>query len=167
MELTDGGGCGRGGCDEGDHDDHGHRHGDGVGGGDGGIDGDRGEAAVFEVTLTGEAATATELSWSTSGGTATSGEDFTAVSSGEVEIAANATSATLSVETSRDVLAEADETFTVTIAAATLPSGVELGTTTATGTIEDDEVLVASVDGGFAHGCGRRRGQFPGGAHWR
>ena len=46
------------------------------------------------------------------------------------------------------MLAEADETFTVTIAAASLPSGVELGTTTATGTIEDDEVLVASVTAG-------------------
>ena len=106
-----------------------------------------GRMAEFEVTLTGKAATATELSWSTSGGTATSDDDFTAVSD-TVTILAGDTSATLTVATIDDNLAEADETFTVTIAAATLPSGVELGTTEATGTIEDDEVLVASVAAG-------------------
>ena len=47
-----------------------------------------------------EAATATELSWSTSGGTATSGEDFTAVSSGDGgRFSAGDTNATLTIAT--------------------------------------------------------------------
>ena len=48
------------------------------------------------------------------------------------------------------MLAESDETFTVTITGTTLPSGVSLGTATATGTIEDDETLTATVTAGSA-----------------
>ena len=43
------------------------------------------------------------------------------------------------MSTAQDKLAEADETFTVTMTGTTLPSGVTLGTATAPGTIEDDD----------------------------
>ena len=85
------------------------------------------------------------LGWSTADGTATAGEDYTAVTSGTLTIATGATTGTLTVSTAEDLLAEADETFTVTITGPTLPSGVTLGTATAIGTIEDDDPLVASV----------------------
>ena len=54
---------------------------------------------------------------------------------------------TISVATLQDLLAESDETFTVTLAApgSGLPAGVSLGTAIATGTIEDDDPIVASV----------------------
>ncbi len=111
----------------------------------GGARASEGTALEFPVTQTIAAATDTVLTWSTSDGTAVSGDDYTAVSSGTVTIPAGATSGTLSVPTVDDALVEGDETFTVTIAAATLPAGVTLGTSTATGTIEDDDSLTASV----------------------
>ena len=52
---------------------------------------------------------------------------------------------TIVVTTRQDTLAEAAETFTVTLAATTLPDGVTLGT--ATGTINDDDTLTAAVTG--------------------
>ncbi len=106
---------------------------------------EEGSPVEFPVTLSGAASSDTVLTWSTSDGTAVSGDDYTEVSSGTVTIPAGATSGTLSVPTVNDALVEGDETFTVTIAAATLPAGVTLGTSTATGTIEDDDSLTASV----------------------
>ena len=54
---------------------------------------------------------------------------------------------TIAVTTRQDTLAEAAETFTVTLVATTLPDGVTLGTATATGTINDDDTLTAAVTG--------------------
>ena len=98
-----------------------------------------GGTAAFTVTLSGAASSATVLGWSTDGVTATSGTDFTAVTSGALTIDAGDTTGTLSVATSQDDFAESTETFTVTITGTTLPSGVTLGTATATGTITDDD----------------------------
>ena len=82
----------------------------------------------------------------TADGTATTaGDDYTAVTSGTLTIATGDATGTLTVSTEEDLLAEADEAFTVTITSTTLPSGVSLGTATATGTIEDDDPIVASV----------------------
>ena len=93
-----------------------------------------GEAVEFTVTLSGAVGSDVELGWSTADGTATSGDDYTAVTSGTLTIATGDTTGTLTVATSEDLLAEGNETFTVT-----------LGTATATGTIEDDDPLGASV----------------------
>ena len=109
-----------------------------------------GVTAEFTVTLSGAASSATVLGWRTAGVTATSGTDFTAVTSGALTIDAGDTTGTLSVATSQDDFAESTETFTVTITGTTLPSGVTLGTTSATGTIEDNETLMASVTAGSA-----------------
>ena len=105
-----------------------------------------GSSSTFTVTLSGAVASAVELSWSTSNGTAAAGSDYTAVSSGAVTFAADSTaSRTLSVSTLPDTLAEGDETFTLRLSGSGLPAGVSLGTATATGTITDDETLSAAV----------------------
>ena len=106
-----------------------------------------GAAVEFPVTMTGAAPSDIVLGWSTSAGTATSGSDYTAVTSGSLTIEAGDTSGTLTVSTTEDTLTEADETFTVTITGTTLPTGTVLGVATATGTIEDDDTLDAVVTG--------------------
>ena len=106
-----------------------------------------GAELAFTVALTGAVAADVELGWSTTDDTAAAGDDYTAVSGGTLTIAGGATAATLTVATAEDTLAEAAETFTVTLAApaAGLPAGVSLGTASATGTIADDDPLTASV----------------------
>ena len=107
-----------------------------------------GEAVEFTVELSLAAGSDTVLGWTTSADTATSGDDYTAVTAGTLTISAGDTTGTLTVSTAEDRLAEADETFTVTITGTTLPSGVTLGTATAPGTIEDDDTVMAAVTAG-------------------
>ena len=105
-----------------------------------------GEAVEFAVTLSGAVGSDVALGWSTADGTATAGEDYTAVASGTVTVTAGTTSATFAVTTLADLLAEGNEMFTVTlVASGVLPAGVSLGTATATGTIADDDPIEASV----------------------
>ena len=107
-----------------------------------------GTPALFTVTLSGAVASDVALDWSTADGTATAGADYTAVSSRTVTfVTGGSLTQTISVTTLRDLLAEGNETFTVTLAASGsgLPAGVSLGTATATGTIEDDDPIEASV----------------------
>ena len=107
-----------------------------------------GLAAAFTVELSGAVSSSVTLNWSTSDVTATAGSDYTAVSSGTVTFGAGSTaSQTLTVTTLGDSLAEAEETFMVTLTGSNLPAGVSLGTATATGTITDDEALTVSVAG--------------------
>ena len=88
---------------------------------------------------------AVAVGWSTSDGTATAGDDYLAVSS-TVRFAADSTaSQTLTVSTLTDTLAEAEETFTVTLTAPDLPAGVSLGTAEATATITDDAAAATGV----------------------
>lgn len=81
------------------------------------------------------------LAWKTTDGTATAGDDYTAVTGREVTVPAGATAATFAVPTTDDDLVETDETFTVAVAASgplprgvTVPDGLQ-----ATGVIEDDD----------------------------
>ena len=88
------------------------------------------------------------LDWSTTDGSATADDDYTAVSGGTVNfVSGESLTQTISVTTLQDTLAESNESFTVTLAApgSGLPTGVSLDTATATGTIEDDDPIVASV----------------------
>ena len=114
--------------------------------------GTEGAELAFTVALTGAVAADVELGWATADATAAAGDDYTAVSEGTVTIAGGRTAATLTVATVEDTLAEAAETFTVTLAApaAGLPTGVSLGTASATGTIADDDPLTASVSAAAA-----------------
>ena len=76
--------------------------------------------------------------------TAPTADDYTAMSGGTVTFVSWPT---ISVTTLQDTLAESNESFTVTLAApgSGLPIGVSLDTATATGTIADDDPIVASV----------------------
>ena len=81
-------------------------------------------------------------------GSATEGADYTAPEAGSsVQIALNATSQTFSVPIAGDMLTEADETFTVMLTLEDAPNGVEVAfaRAMATGTIDDDDDLTASV----------------------
>ena len=105
-----------------------------------------GSSATFSVALSGSVSSPVTVGWSTSNGTATAGVDYTAVSSGTLRFPANSTaSQTLTVATLPDTLAESEETFTVTLSGSSLPAGVSVGTSTATGTITDDESLTVAV----------------------
>ena len=90
---------------------------------------------MFTVSLAPASSDQVTVAYATSGGTATSGTDFTAAS-GTLTFAANETSKTVSVATTDDATDEANETFTLTLSS---PTNATLGTATATGTINDDD----------------------------
>ena len=103
--------------------------------GGGGKEGDD-SAIAFAVTLDRTAAAAVTVDYTTSDGSATAGEDYTAMS-GTLTFAAGATGGTITVLIADDNVNESDETFTVTLSNA---SGAALGTASATGTIENRNV---------------------------
>ena len=99
-----------------------------------------GGPARFVVELTGAVASPVALGWATADGTATAGADYAAVPDGTLTFRPGAAlQQVLEVATLQDNLAEAAETFTVTLAGAGLPRGVALGQATATVTILDDD----------------------------
>ena len=87
----------------------------------------------FTVTLDEAASTTVTVDYATSDGTADAGDDYTSTS-GTLSFSAGTTSKTISVEIADDIENESDETFTVTLSN---PSGADLGTSSATGTIEN------------------------------
>ena len=91
---------------------------------------------TFTVTLDKAASARVTVDYATADGTAEAGDDYTAAS-GTLSFGAGATSRTISVEIEDDIVNESDETFTVTLSN---PSGAELGTSTATGTIRNRHV---------------------------
>ena len=72
-----------------------------------------GEAAELALTLTVPSGRAVAVTWSTVDGTAVSGADYEAVSSGEVMFAAGETTHTVVVSTVDDALHEGEESFVV------------------------------------------------------
>ena len=72
-----------------------------------------GEAAELALTLSGPSGRAVEVTWSTVDGTAVSGADYEAVSSGEVMFAAGETTHTVVVSTVDDAAREGEESFVV------------------------------------------------------
>ena len=100
---------------------------------------------VFPVSLNATYHQAATANWSTADGTATSGSDYTAVSSGTLTVAAESRSASISVAVTQDTSDERAETFTVTLSG---PSHATLSGATATGTIADDDLSVVSITAG-------------------
>jgi acetyl esterase/lipase len=90
---------------------------------------------VFTVTLSARQSTPVQVRWSTADGTARAGSDYTA-RSGKLVFAAGQTSRTIGVLVTGDRAVEADETFTVRLAAT---PGATLATGSATGTIVNDD----------------------------
>ena len=111
---------------------------------------EEGEPASFVVELSGPVEKTVEVSYATSDGSgsdaATAGTDYTAADV-TLTFASKETSKTVAVTTTVDTDNEADETFTVTLTGVTLPDGVSLDedAKTATGTIENDDGLTATV----------------------
>ena len=100
---------------------------------------------AFTVSLSPASSDQVTVAYATSGGTATSGTDFTAAS-GTLTFAANETSKTVSVETTDDSDDEENETFTLTLSS---PTNATLGDSTATGTINDDDGEVVPLTAEF------------------
>ena len=101
-------------------------------------EGDSGTTAMsFTLSLSPPSSGRITVDWTTGhdNDTATAGADYTAAS-GTVEFSPGATSRTVSVDVRGDTLDEADETFTVTLSAAT--GGASIGDASATGTINDN-----------------------------
>ena len=109
---------------------------------------DEGREATLTLSLSGAVSAPVTVKWKTTGVSATTGTDYTTQALTAVTIAAGATTASLTVQTTADTLAEGSETFTASLEADTdnpLPSGVSLGTTSTTVTIDDDESLLVHV----------------------
>src|SRR6056297_1807780 len=92
-------------------------------------------AATFTITLSEAAPDAVSIRYETAGGDAVAGEDYTAAS-GTLNLAAGATSATITVQVLGDTLDEPDETFDLELSDAT---GVSLASASAQATILDDD----------------------------
>ncbi len=107
---------------------------------------EEGETASFVVTLSGEVSGTVNVTYTTENGTAESGtgKDYT-TASGTLQFTAGQTGKTVEVTTLEDTLNEADETYTLKLTNVTGVSGVSLGTSSATGTIEDDDALTAAL----------------------
>jgi large repetitive protein len=101
------------------------------------LEGDPGSSphAVFTVSLSAQSGQTVSVSYATQQGTATVNEDFT-YTSGTLDFAAGATSATVSVPILPDVVTEGDETFFLHLFS---PTNATLADGTATATIVDDE----------------------------
>ena len=104
-----------------------------------------GSAVVFTVSLSAATSEQVTVAYATSGGSATSGTDFTAAS-GTLAFAANETSKTVSVATTDDSDDEDDETFTLTLSS---PANATLADATATGTINDNDDQAAALTAEF------------------
>ena len=95
-----------------------------------------GEPVQFVVSLVPASGKVVTVSYETADGTAEAGEDYTAVSAATVTFTAGETAKTVSVATVKDTRNEDQEAFTVTLSAQT---NATLGTSIATGTIDDDD----------------------------
>ena len=105
-------------------------------------EGDTGTAnLVFTVTLNTASGKEVTVNYADAGtGTATSGTDYTALSSGTLTFTAGDTSEQITVTVSGDNLDENDETVLITLSGA---SNASIATATGTGTITDDEATPA------------------------
>ncbi|TWU42045.1 Calx-beta domain-containing protein [Novipirellula artificiosorum] len=93
--------------------------------------------ATFTINRSGGSDGSVSVTYATSNGTATAGEDYTAVNQ-SVTFAAGETTKTVMVAITDDAVVENDETFTLTLSAPT--NGATLGTvTTSTATIIDND----------------------------
>ena len=91
------------------------------------------DSIAFTVTLDEAASGTVTVDYATSDGSAEAGDDYTDAS-GTLSFAAGETSKAISVAIDDDIVNESDEAFTVTLAN---PSGADLGTSSATGTIRN------------------------------
>ena len=96
---------------------------------------------VFDVTLSQAESAQVTVAYATSGGSAIQGTDYTAAS-GTLTFGPGDTTESITVALSEDSLAEADETFQVTLSA---PQNAPLVDATATGTITDNDQASTTI----------------------
>ncbi len=102
------------------------------------VEGDSGSVnLVFTVTLSAAGASQHTVGYAQTGGTATSGTDYTAVTAGVLTFAAGVTTRTITVSVTGDTVDEGNETVVLTLSNAS--SGTVITTATGTGTITDDD----------------------------
>ena len=98
----------------------------------------------FTVRLSAASGKQVSVAYARTGGTATSGTDYTALSAGTLTFPAGTTTQTIDVTVTGDTADEADEAVVVTLSA---PVNATLATATGTGTItDDDDAPTVSID---------------------
>ena len=114
-----------------------------------GREGDSGSSAwTFVVTLARATDKPVTVNYATSDGTATAGQDYTAVSNGSVTIAAGDTTAEFDVSVNGDEIDEENEVFNVTISLSSSTTAAAIiggHNATALGLILDDDPAVITV----------------------
>lgn len=98
----------------------------------------------FPITLSAPAAAPINLSYSTTAGTATAGTDFTAVAGAAIVVSTGVTTAVARVVVNGDLVVEAAETLTVTIALQAGSPGT-IVTNQGLGQINNDDTAVLSM----------------------
>ena len=108
-------------------------------------EGDSGSTNLtFTATLSAASVQQVTVDWGPgTGGTATSGTDYTAITGGTLTFTAGTTSQTFNVAVTGDTTDEADETVVVTLSS---PTNATIATGTGTGTITDDDGPAVSID---------------------
>ena len=108
-------------------------------------EGDSGSTNLtYTVSLTAASVQQVTVDWgSGTGGTATAGTDYTAITGGTLTFAVGTTSQTFAVSVTGDTTDEADETVVVTLSNAV---NATIATATGTGTITDDDGPALSID---------------------
>ncbi len=108
-------------------------------------EGDSGSTNLtFTVTLSAASVRQVTVAWAEgTGGTATSGTDYTTITGGTLTFAAGTTSQTFSVAVTGDTTDETNETVVVTLSS---PTNATIATGTGTGTITDDDGPTLSID---------------------
>lgn len=107
------------------------------------VEGDNGTfQMVFTVTLSADPGTNVSVQYSTGGGTATAGSDYTAVPLTTLTFGAGETSKQVVVDVLGDTLLEGNETFNVTLSN---PNGVTIADGTGVGTIVDDDTPTITI----------------------
>ena len=106
---------------------------------DGEVDEAEGATLDFVVSLSRERSESSTVSYATSDGTATAGDDYTATN-GTLSFAANETSKTVQVPVLDDAHADGGETMTLTLSNPA-PATVKIADATATGTINNTDPM--------------------------
>ncbi|MCA1684223.1 MAG: hypothetical protein LC708_03755, partial [Actinobacteria bacterium] len=106
--------------------------------------------ATITVTRSGDTSGASTVKYATSGGTAAAGTDYTVAALTTLSFAAGETSKTVTVNVTGDNVVEPNETFNVTLSAAT---GGVISDTSGTATIvNDDATYLAASDASVVEG---------------
>ena len=111
----------------------------------------------FTVSLSAASGRQATVAYARTGGTATSGTDYTALAAGTLTFAAGTTTRTIDVTVTGDATDEPDETVVVTLSA---PTNATLATAAGTGTVTDDDAApTVSIDSpSVAEGTGATGG---------